>query len=795
MNNEMKSFKKIFEENKFIFFLAILCLLFFWKDLLHPAYFLYSEYYQSDLIEQHSFWYHYIKVSFGNFGYFPLWNHHVFGGVPFFATNFSQLFYPFTLLFLLFPTDYVFAHFYMINFFLGGLSMYFLMRILKLDKFSAFIAAVVYVFNARTVAYIFSGEFMMMSVLILVPLIFLFLELSLQKNRFFYGILAAIFVSLTVLGSHLQYVFYIYFYLLLYFLFRLYYLRKESKKPFFYVKPTLIFVFIILFSILLSSIQLLPNLELSKYHIRSSTKLDYSYASTTSLPFQHLITLLIPNFFGSYLNDTYWGAYSYWSLAVYIGILPLILVSFAFLRKNKYVLFFALMAALSLLIAFGKYSPVHYILFRFVPGFNLFRVPSRILYFFIFSMSVLAGFGVDFLTTNKKILSFSLKTLVVVFAISLLSFAVILFAKPVILSYGNQLLKERYTSSTLKLDPLENYLEKVEPAYGWILSGFSILTVTLFSIIALFAFRLKNKISTKNFKILLFLIIIMDLWVYSMTYINLKDPNLIFSKNDIVNFLNNDKSYYRVMDITEYPYALPQHIAGRYNIDLTTGYDAIVLKFYYEYLGKMGSLSVHPSTTIPIKNIAYPQLADLLNVKYIISSGKLNNSRYNLTFSDDRYYIYLNKKYLPRAFIVSNAVILKNKEEILNKLSNEQFDVKDIVVLEEMPNGILQNNGHYKETPISYYSPHKITVNANLDSPAFLILSETWYPGWKAYDNGKEIKVYKADYVLRAVYLGKGEHKVDFVFDPISFKIGYSMTIAALLISFILLIVFWRYRI
>lgn len=777
----MENFLFYVKKYKYSLLILLFTLLFFWKVILHPTYFFYSEYYQSDLIEQHSFWYYYVKDSFENFGYFPLWNHYVFSGVPFFATSLSQLFYPFTLLFLLFPTDNVFAYFYMINFFLGGLFMYLLMRSLKLDRFSSFLSAIIYIFNARTVAYIFSGETPMMSVLILVPLIFLFSELAIQKSRFFYGIFVAFFIALSVLGSHLQYVFYIYFYLSIYFLFRLYFLHKENKRPFFYLKPIFIFIFIIILSILLSAIQLLPNLELSKYHIRSD-KLSYSYASTTSLPFKHLITLLVPTFFGSFLNNTYWGAYSYWSLAIYLGILPLLLVLISFFKKNKYVIFFAFMALLSLFIAFGKYTPIHYIFFKFVPGFNLFRAPSRILFFFIFSMSILAGLGTNFLISNnkiyKKILSFSLKILIVIGVISFISLVFIYTAKPIILSYGSSTLKERYSSSTLELEPLENYLQKIEPAYNCILNGFLLFALILTSIIILFTLKLKNKISTKSFKILLFLIITIDLWIYSMPYINLKDPKEIFAKNDMVYFFEKEKSYYRVLDLTEYPYALPQHIAGRYNIELVTGYDAIVLSQYYEFLGKAGNINVQPSTTIPIKNIFKPQLIDLLNVKHIISSEKLDNSRYDLKFSNEKYNIYLNKKHLPRAFTVPNAIILKNKEEILNKLSNEGFDAKSAVILEEVPGYNLKNEGSYQEVTISYYSPHKITIKTNLENPAFLILSETWYLGWKAYDNGKETKIFRANYILRSVFLEKGFHEVVFKYEPKSYKIGKIITIA-----------------
>ena len=155
----------------------------------------------------------------------------------------------------------------------------------------------------------------------------------------------------------------------------------------------------------------------------------------------------------------------------------------------------------------------------------------------------------------------------------------------------------------------------------------------------------------------------------------------------------------------------------------------------------------------------------------------------------------MNKNHLPRAFIVLEAIVLENKDEILNTLSREGFNIKKTVVLEEDPGINIKNQGVYKEATIDYYSPHKITIGVDMDNPGFLVLSEAWYPGWKAYDNNKEIKIYRADYILRAVYLEEGTHKVDFVFEPKSFKIGFLITIVTLLTIVFLLIVFWKYKI
>ena len=62
------------------------------------------------------------------------------------------------------------------------------------------------------------------------------------------------------------------------------------------------------------------------------------------------------------------------------------------------------------------------------------------------------------------------------------------------------------------------------------------------------------------------------------------------------------------------------------------------------------------------------------------------------------------------------------------------------------------------------------------------MLSDTYYPGWRASVDEKPCKIYRADYVLRAVYLEPGKHIVKFTYDPFSFKIGMIVTLGTIFI-------------
>ncbi len=70
------------------------------------------------------------------------------------------------------------------------------------------------------------------------------------------------------------------------------------------------------------------------------------------------------------------------------------------------------------------------------------------------------------------------------------------------------------------------------------------------------------------------------------------------------------------------------------------------------------------------------------------------------------------------------------------------------------------------------YQANSIEVSVKMQNDGFLVLSDTYYPGWRVYVDGKEERIYRADYLLRAVPLSPGRHRLSFIFDPFSFKLG-----------------------
>lgn len=71
-------------------------------------------------------------------------------------------------------------------------------------------------------------------------------------------------------------------------------------------------------------------------------------------------------------------------------------------------------------------------------------------------------------------------------------------------------------------------------------------------------------------------------------------------------------------------------------------------------------------------------------------------------------------------------------------------------------------------------------LETELYQPGLLILGDVYYPGWKAYVDNVETKIYRANYIMRAVALPKGRHLVEFRYYPFSFRMGTAVSLTTL---------------
>jgi len=147
---------------------------------------------------------------------------------------------------------------------------------------------------------------------------------------------------------------------------------------------------------------------------------------------------------------------------------------------------------------------------------------------------------------------------------------------------------------------------------------------------------------------------------------------------------------------------------------------------------------------------------------------------YRLVHSGD-VKIYENLENLPRAFVVHRARLSEAPLEAMRALDPGQE-----VILSRGPVGDLEEGKAQDRVSIVSYQPERVEVQAHLGAPGYLVLTDTHYPGWRALVDGRPTKIEQADYYFRAIYLEEGEHTVEFVYDPLSFKVGVAISLACL---------------
>lgn len=727
-------------------------------------------------------------------GIFPLWDTSILCGTPFWANSEAALFNPFYILFYLLSLPEAFGYISMIEMLLSGLFMYFFMRAIKLMPFGALIAGITYMFNTFFIIWMWHLNFI--AVAMWLPLILLFIEKFLQNGKLIHSIFAGIFLGIQFLCGFLQISLYILIGTLIYALIRVIQLKPKSKSIFIYLAGMFL-VFVIGFG--LGMAQLIPVFEI----VNLSQRIEYPYGfDLFDLPaVLQLITFIFPDIYGNPLDYNYWGVPNYAELCGYLGILPVILCLVAlFYRKDKqtFVNFMIGIFALSVYLNL----PTNGLLSKTIPGYSQGIAPNRIIFLYLFSGAVLAGLGADYLESAKRP-NPKLKFLsrYVLAALSI----IIIFISSLILALRSQ---GRSVIDLVQSLPLcnasgsvfifEKIINKIQstayiPKYYHLFSPTIYLPLGLiFLSLWLLNFYIK-KGSSFIFKAAAILIIIIDLFYFGMRYITTVDKGLVFPRLEAVDFLKREKDLFRVLTLGN---VFPKSTLVPYNIQSAEGYISLFPKRYEDLcLSIEGTDKIGIGTGVEFSPIGmHSPLINLLNVKYILSDEKIEDSRFKLVY-DSEIYIYENKDVLPRAFIVPRAKIIRHKDEILRELNSSTFNPKEYVILEE-DTGIKSTFSSLRDSAVGItdYSANIVKLYADVSEPAFLVLLDTYYPGWKVYVDDKEDKIYRANYTFRAVRLGTGRHLIKFVYRPFSFIIGLNLTLFTLIVSLTAIILLVKKR-
>ncbi|MEW6617943.1 MAG: YfhO family protein [bacterium] len=676
-------------------------------------------------------------------GILPLWCPYIYCGFPLLAEGQAGVFYPLNLiLFTLLEPVTAFNLSVILHFSLAGLFMFMYLRIIKCDQWSALLAGITFMFSGVFITHLI--YFNMLTIYVWLPLILYLIEISFLKKGIRYIIFIGVIFGMQFLGGYPQASLQILLVVTAYLLFKTIKLKR------------LVIIFLIASGIY--AIQLFPTYELLRESYRSQPIPYYEWV-LTSLSLPQLITFILPDFFGNPFKGIYVGDWNYIDLCGYLGIIPLIFGIMAIsLKRDKYTFFSLAICLLGLLLAFGKYNPLYNLLYHF-PIISSIRYPARYLYLWTFGMSVLAGLGFNYLLENQ-----SIKKRLVIFTCLCFNLVSIF---SLIWIYGEK-------------DILYSIMIK-----DWLL--FMTLSTLSFSLLILY---LKYKITRSIFASLSIVVLIVNIFIYWSGFNPTVKKSILTSTPQSVRFLKKDKSLYRIIT-WDWKEKYKDPIA-RSNITKLKPFTEVItpvkesitpnLSLLYKISSIDGWLPLNLSRYIEFSQILNFKLFSLINGKYIITS-KDTHIPHPLVFSNEAINIYENKTCLPRAFIVHQAKVIKDKETILHTLKSEDFYPGEYVILEEEIDKKIspQLKNTKEKVKITKYFPLEVKIEASLSRAGFLVLTDTYYPNWEVYVNNKKEKIYRADFLFRAVPLPAGNFSLRFVYNPVSFNLGAKITVITLI--------------
>ncbi len=766
--------------------------------------------------------------------FFPTWNPHSLCGYPLLAMPqglflnlpaFLNIFINFNLALAIDASLKIFIY-------LSFMFVY--LRMLGCSRFAAFTSAIMLLI-ATVGSYI---NIYSLNLVYLFPAAFYYSEKLLQKNKTGVSIVLGIVLAIAFLSGHPQYNFYLYLSLFSYALFRAVSINKGMPEK----KIVLLFIISIVTAALLSAAGFFPICELVKASNRSAGLTWLESAQGTSIPPWQLIGFILPSAFGNYYNATEWGGKSY-GTSLYIGILGLFFLVIALLnhRKSSYITTFSFIGIVSLLLALGRFLPFYYIFYTFIPGFKLFRGADRILYLFTFSASVIVAFGLDYFIKNlhqDKSLLPKVKRLFLIIIAAAAAFILLIAVlfKGIVLNAGKAMVFKFLVSQSGHPYDSSYYIEKLNSLYRF--NVFGLVKLIFVALSAYLIIKIYSKKRNMIFlKISLFSVISLDLIFAQVTFggqfpaILMGDKQVYDYTPRCIEWINKDSGNFRIMTLGG---SVPANIGMRYGLYNIKGYDALYVSRFYNFWSKVvlrDTGKARDFSDVWRSLIGFDEneklsdynrrMLDLLGVKYILSPVEITDGSLKLAYLAEepkykkplllpndasnllllksmregrsyypdisvynrRIYIYENNSVYPRVFLVDKYVKAINQNDAINKLSQPDFDLKRTAVLEGIDAADLppqQAEGNAGTARILSYAPQSIEISVNTLKSCPLILTDVWYPGWKAYIDNKETKIYKADVVFRAVSVPAGSHRVKFIYTPVLFYIGLIISLLTL---------------
>lgn len=716
--------------------------------------------------------------------------------------------------------------------FLYMLGFYLLLLSMRVNHWLCVIGAIAFAFGSYNLIIIIAGHITKTYAIALMAPVVAGVLYAYNRNKFIGGVITAVTLGMEIAYNHVQITYYLAFMIGFIVLSRFAYAIKEKAiKPF--AQTTGILLIAALLAILPNVTNLWTTYEYGKHSNRGASELsveegakehsglDIDYAFGWSYGLHETLTLMIPNIVGGaseaiagsesamknvdprlkeYVGQSsqYWGGRTFTSGPVYAGaIICFLFFLGAFYYKGKERWWLIGITIFSIMLAWGKhFETFNYFMFYNFPLYNKFRTVEMALVLASMAMPVLGFLGLKTILENPNAVKKDSKWFMIAFGltggVSLLFavfpnfFSAYTFLSPMeqqqigaqIAQGGEQAQMYQLLQSNLVTARMSLMTSDAWRSFAFILLGSGSLW-----------FFIQEKLSKQYLIWGLAILLFIDLWGVSKRYLSNDDfVSKSKAKQEFAlttadkEILKDKDDYYRVFPIFRDPF---RDGFTPYWHKSTGGFHGAKLRRYqdladyylmddWQQLVKVLQTAQTPGEleeameSMPVLN--------MMNTKYII---------YNPNAQP-----IFNPNYMGNAWFVSNIKEVNNPDEEIAALRTT--DLKTTAVVEKR--FIESVKGYERDSVagqihLTHYAPDYLIFESNSNQEQLAVFSDIYYEkGWKAFIDGDEAEIIRANYVLRGLMIPEGQHDIEFRFKPKSFAIGQTLASISSIIILLLMI-------
>ena len=707
------------------------------------------------------------------------------------------------------------------------LGFYILLRAFDFRQSLAALGSIVWAFSSYFFIIIAAGHIWKVMALAYLPPMIAGIVLA-YRGKYLWGfIVTAIFAAFEVDANHVQMTYY-YLFIILFMIIAYLVDAIRKKRMAQFVKATAVCAAGALIGILMNISNLYHTWQYAQESMRgkselvkkdaanqTSSGLDRDYITQWSYGVDETWTLLVPNakggasvplaanteamkkadpnFMQIYQQlGQYWGDQPGTSGPVYVGAFVLMLFILGlFIVKGP--IKWALLAAtiLSILLSWGhNFMPFTNFFLDYIPMYSKFRTVASILVIAEFTIPLLAMMALKKIVDEPDLLTKKAKFVYISFGLT--GGIALLFALMPTLFFSDfissQELEAFKSIPAEYLSPLESNLrsirESIFTADCW--RSFWIIVI---GTLLLFLYKFK-KLKAEYMVGAIAILCLIDMWQVNKRYLNdemfveksVREQAQPMTQTD--RQILQDKSLdYRVLNLAGNTFN--ENETSYYHKSIG-GYHAAKLRRYQELIDAyispemqkmMPAIAKAGGDMTKVNGDSLFPVLNMLNAKYFIVPLQANQ-----TVAIENPYVYGNAWFVDKVTYVKNA----NEElDALGKLNLRHEAVADARFQSQL--GESKNQDSTSIVKLTAYEPNQLTYDVRSATGGIVVFSEIFYPEWTATVDGKAVEIGRVDYVLRALNVDKGHHKVVLTFDPKSVK--QTETVAYLSYGVLLLVV------